>query len=71
MQTICTFRKRHLICIKSAPHPAGMIQPMKASAIGRVGSSYYQNVKTLPEYYASRSPAISCLRERAGYSKVA
>ena len=28
------------------------------SAIGRVGATYYQNAKTLPEYYESLAPDL-------------
>ena len=34
------------------------------SAIGRVGAAYYQNAKTLPEYYESLSQATTARRPR-------
>ena len=34
------------------------------SAIGRVGAAYYQNAKTLPEYYESLAPAPTARRPR-------
>ena len=34
------------------------------SAIGRVGAAYYQNAKTLPEYYESLEPGTSAGRSR-------
>ena len=34
------------------------------SAIGRIGAAYYQNAKTLPEYYESLEPAPTACRPR-------
>ena len=34
------------------------------SGIGRIGATYYQNAKTLPEYYESLEPTAAARRAR-------